>query len=380
MSVIFETLQKLKQGGDEIPEAMPVSRRRRRTLSLRRAFLPLGVVIGVGVGLLVFFLWGSLGVHTVPNQQARGRAVAGQDFDENQTMQKIPEESSTESPSSTVLKSARATKGKLYLPPSAPKKDHKKKEMAQYLPPASHNVSNSARVEEKQGFQYVAATGKIKKARTMVPEEEQAEESVRQNHSKGAQPNPFDALSKIAKIKNPGKDRTVPERFKQQKNTLEGEKTGDKMRTAVAAQAMKKPVKQPSPPPSKHMETTAVHTVDRSAQMSLLAARLQQAVRGGDEKEVKTLLEKLESLKGKSDYVMRLKAFWYLKEGKYTMARSLLQQLINKNENDLETGINMAVLDIKTNRVEAARKRLRKLRRLHEENTMIPALLEKINR
>jgi predicted Zn-dependent protease len=78
--------------------------------------------------------------------------------------------------------------------------------------------------------------------------------------------------------------------------------------------------------------------------------------------------------------VMRLKAFWYLKEGKYTMARSLLQQLINKNENDLETGINMAVLDIKTNRVEAARKRLRKLRRLHEENTMIPALLEKINR
>ncbi len=123
-----------------------------------------------------------------------------------------------------------------------------------------------------------------------------------------------------------------------------------------------------------------MHTVDRSAQMALLVARLQQAMRRGDEQKVKTLLERLESIKGRSDYVMRVRAFWYLKKGEYDMARPLLQQLIAKNEEDVEAGINMAVLDIMTNRLEAARKRLRDLRRLHEENTMIPALLEKISR
>ena len=114
--------------------------------------------------------------------------------------------------------------------------------------------------------------------------------------------------------------------------------------------------------------------------MSRLVARFQQAVLGGDEKEAETLLETLESIKGKSDFVLRLKAFWHLKRGRYQEARSLLQRLINKNENDLEAGINMAVLDIKTNHLEAARKRLLALRSLHEDNTLIPALLEKISR
>lgn len=152
------------------------------------------------------------------------------------------------------------------------------------------------------------------------------------------------------------------------------------MRIALLTQETKEPMKHASPSRPKHLKTTAVHTVDRSAQMGLLVERLQQAIRGGDEKEVETLLERLESLKGRSDYVMRLKAFWYLKGGKYELARPLLQQLINKDENDLEAGINMAVLDIRTNHLEEARKRLRELRRLHGENTMIPAILEKINR
>ena len=120
--------------------------------------------------------------------------------------------------------------------------------------------------------------------------------------------------------------------------------------------------------------------VDQNAQMSIMVAKVQQAMRAGDERKVEDLLHTLESLKGKEDpYVMRLKAFWFLKQRKYGMARSLLEELLSNNEDDLDAGINLAILDIKTNHMEAARNRLRAMRRLHEDNTIIPAILEKIS-
>ncbi|MBW2095139.1 MAG: tetratricopeptide repeat protein [Deltaproteobacteria bacterium] len=351
MSVIFETLQKLKQSGDESPEAMPVSRRRRKTLSVGRAFFPLGIVLGIGVGLLVFFLWGALGMHRVPVQHVPKRAVASQDVERIQAPEEVPAKNDTALPPSPELKTVRATKGKLYLPASRPKQGREKK-TARYLPPTSSGRSGAARAAEKQGFQYRAASENSGKAGRIRSE-----------------------------TGDTSKGKAVPETFEHRKHLSESVKTGKEMRTALIAEGTKKPIHQRDLSQRKQMETTEVRTVDRSAQIGLLVARLQQAMRAGNGGEVKGLLERLENLKGKrSDYVMRLKAFWYLKEGKYDVARSFLQQLINKNENDLEAGINMAVLDIKTNHVEAARKRLRKMRKLHEENTVIPALLEKISR
>lgn len=387
MSVIFETLQKLKQGTDEPPEAISDPGRQRRSISLGRAFLPFGVVICVGVGLLVFLLWGSLGVLRVTDQRSRDRAVAGQDFKGVQTKQELPE-TSPDSPSekydvslppSPELKAVQATKGKLYLPMSVPK-EGREKEMARYLPPTPVGMSSSPLVAKKEGFQYEAASENRGKGGKRTAEAELMNKSGQREQSKGAEPNPFEAPQKIAKIQDLSEPEIRPATPEQQRHTSEREKTGDEMRIALLTQETKEPMKHASPSRPKHLKTTAMHTVDRSAQMGLLVERLQQAVRGGDEKEVETLLERLESLKGRSDYVMRLKAFWYLKGGKYELARPLLQQLINKDENDLEAGINMAVLDIRTNHLEEARKRLRELRRLHGENTMIPAILEKINR
>lgn len=331
MSVIFETLQKLRQGGEEIPETMPVSRKRRKTLSVGRAFLPLGVVIGIGVGLLVFFFWGSLGMRRVPDQHVPKRAVAGQGFGRTQAAEEVPAKNETALPPSPELKTVRAVKGKLYLPPSRPKQD-RESETARYLPPISAGRIEPGRPAGKQGLQYVAASRNKGKAGMVTAEK------------------------KKMKVQLPKK----PE-------------TGDTGKGSAVEKAL--------PHRPKQVDTPQVRTMNRSAQISLLVTRLERAMRADNRDDVKELLEKLEALKGeKSDYVMRVRAFWYLKEGKYDMARSLLQQLINKNENDLEAGINMAVLDIKTNHVEAARNRLRKLRGSHEDNTMIPALLEKISR
>ena len=381
MSVIFETLQKLKQGDEGISDRRPVSRKRRKTISMGQVFLSLGIVLAAGAGLAVFCLWGSFQMHRVPDQQLRGSAVAGQDFSTMPAKEKTPE-TGVNNPSSkevdVSLQSSppdrlkvRAVKGKLYLPPSGRNRSGKR-EPARFLSPTQQDGGAFSGAAEKRGLQHRAASGKNTKPVKSGGEEAQKKEVSQSVYSKGADQNPFKALATIAAIKDTGETEVVSKLLHQKKSSPEPFPEIEKSEDANKEKSV-------SPPP-RQMETTAVHTVDRSAQMALLVARLQQAMRRGDEQKVKTLLERLESIKGRSDYVMRVRAFWYLKKGEYDMARPLLQQLIAKNEEDVEAGINMAVLDIRTNRLEAARKRLRDLRRLHEENTMIPALLEKISR
>ena len=67
-----------------------------------------------------------------------------------------------------------------------------------------------------------------------------------------------------------------------------------------------------------------------------------------------------------------------MKQGDYDSASSLLNSLLQKDENDLEAGINMAVIEIKTQRLDQAKKRLERLRDIYQENTSIPNLLQKI--
>jgi len=49
-------------------------------------------------------------------------------------------------------------------------------------------------------------------------------------------------------------------------------------------------------------------------------------------------------LKGEDNsYVLKLKAFWRLKQNDYESAALFLNEVLGKNENDLEAGINMAI-------------------------------------
>ncbi len=126
-------------------------------------------------------------------------------------------------------------------------------------------------------------------------------------------------------------------------------------------------------------EKVRLAAVKKNARICRLVSEIKQSLLSANDSRTESLLKELISYKGQDDdYVMKLRAFWHLKQGKHESAKSLLDLLLQKDENDLEAGINMAVLDIKTNRLEQAQERLERLRRVYSDNTQIPSLLKKI--
>jgi Flp pilus assembly protein TadD len=84
-------------------------------------------------------------------------------------------------------------------------------------------------------------------------------------------------------------------------------------------------------------------------------------------------------LKGKDHrFVLKLKAFWHIKKGQYNEAYSLLQPMAEKNDVDYEAQINLAVIELNTNRHRDARIRLKKLRDAYPADNMIADLLQQL--
>jgi Flp pilus assembly protein TadD len=64
-----------------------------------------------------------------------------------------------------------------------------------------------------------------------------------------------------------------------------------------------------------------------------------------------------------------------MRQRDYASAASLLTRVLEKEKDDLEAGINMAIVEIKTHRLDEARKRLAGLREIYQANTLIPELI-----
>jgi len=62
--------------------------------------------------------------------------------------------------------------------------------------------------------------------------------------------------------------------------------------------------------------------------------------------------------------------------GLYESAKKFLKKVLDKNERDVEAGINMAIVEIKTERFKQAEKRLKELRENYPENKAISELIE----
>jgi len=135
--------------------------------------------------------------------------------------------------------------------------------------------------------------------------------------------------------------------------------------------------------PQDKMQEDKMHlaTVKKNSRICRLLSEAQKSLFSENDSRTESLLNELNIYKGRDDeYVMRLRAFWHLKRERYDSAEALLDLLLQKDENDLESGINMAVLEIKTNRLDQAQKRLERLRRIYADNTQIPSLLKKIRK
>ena len=92
------------------------------------------------------------------------------------------------------------------------------------------------------------------------------------------------------------------------------------------------------------------------------------------------LLDQLALLKGKNNcYVLKLRAFCFMNRDDFDSAASLLNRVLQENENDLEAGINMSIIEIKNGQMNKAKNRLYRLRDNNPYDTTIPELIHKLN-
>jgi tetratricopeptide (TPR) repeat protein len=127
--------------------------------------------------------------------------------------------------------------------------------------------------------------------------------------------------------------------------------------------------------------TQRIHrtNLERSLKISRLVDRIHESIKTGHIGQTEKFLRELETLKGKDNtYVLKLRAFWHLNRQDHESAKKLLKKVLDTNERDLEAGINMAIVEIKTKGFQQAEKRLKGLREIYPENTVILELIEKL--
>jgi len=65
--------------------------------------------------------------------------------------------------------------------------------------------------------------------------------------------------------------------------------------------------------------------------------------------------------------VLKLRAYWFMRQGDYDKAAELLSRVLKENKDDLEAGVNMAIIEIRANEITKAKKRLARLRDIYQE-------------
>ncbi|MCD4722037.1 MAG: tetratricopeptide repeat protein [Desulfobacula sp.] len=129
------------------------------------------------------------------------------------------------------------------------------------------------------------------------------------------------------------------------------------------------------------VRTQRIHraNLEKSLKISKLVDRIHRSIKAGNIGLTEKFLTELETLKGKDNtYVFKLRAFWYLSRQDYGSATRFLKKVLDKNERDLEAGINMAIVEIKTKEFQKAGERLKRLKEIYPENTAISVLIDKL--
>jgi hypothetical protein len=116
--------------------------------------------------------------------------------------------------------------------------------------------------------------------------------------------------------------------------------------------------------------------LEKAAKVGRMVSKIEESMTEGDMGHTKALIDQLTLLKGEeSPYLLKLRAVWHMRQRDYASAASLLARVLEKEEDDLEAGINMAIIELQTHRSKEARKRLARLREIYPANTFIPELI-----
>lgn len=112
-----------------------------------------------------------------------------------------------------------------------------------------------------------------------------------------------------------------------------------------------------------------------------LSQRIASAMQSRDQALVGRLMEELEKTQGSSSlFLIRLKAYWQIQQNNLEKARRLLEEVLAKKPDDKESGLNLAVVDMRAGRMEPARRRLERLQHLYPEDDEIAAALQQLHR
>lgn len=110
-------------------------------------------------------------------------------------------------------------------------------------------------------------------------------------------------------------------------------------------------------------------------EMVRLVTSLRGALKRGEETKAEALLSELTRIKGDDDpYVMKMTAYWHIRKEDYPAAESLLTRCLAASDHDVEAELNMAVVESRTGRMEAALSRISRLAARYPNDRRIQAL------
>ena len=123
-------------------------------------------------------------------------------------------------------------------------------------------------------------------------------------------------------------------------------------------------------------ERTYQVNLEKAAKAGRMVSKIERSMIEGDMDGAKALIDQLAQLKGEQNaYLLKLRAVWHMRQKDYESAAGLLTKVLEKKKDDLEAGINMAIIEIKTHRLDEARRRLAGLQEIYQANTLIPELI-----
>lgn len=120
--------------------------------------------------------------------------------------------------------------------------------------------------------------------------------------------------------------------------------------------------------------------LEKSARIGRLVHRIEMALAGSTEAgDPSKLLHQLARLKGEHHpYVAKLRAYYNFQRGEMALAENDLHKVVAAHPNDLEAGINLALIEINDQRYDKALARLKTLRKVYPENERIADLIKRL--
>jgi len=403
MSVIFKTLKKLRGQSPEGKESDEKVKRVRNIYSFRKIiFSPKGILL---IALLIFFS-GMATIYCVRylknyfEQKSREsflhkeekaqtlNSEIGKEGDELAKKETIFEDAIAVPPPPRTIPIEEASPGKLYLP-SASNKEFPPKEtrIVRYTPPKFPN--NTQGQEKKITSADLPRQSPVSQKEISKPLTRTSVTSL-PTSSEMSQT----SLSSILTIKA-GPEKDTKELPDVEPNSVKRDRAKSPIMQPSSKALAEAAVTKESPVAGKRVlpekpvqlkerekkedERIRLENVEKSAKIASLVAKIRRSMDTRRSDQLEDLIDELAVLKGKENsYVLKLRAFLCMRKDDYESAALLLNDVLRKNENDLEAGINMAIVEIKTSQIPEAIKRLAKLREIYPEDTLIPELIQKL--